>query len=198
MEAALLKQVPLSFSKINLLRLKLQLFRNSKEKLQIINETIAACAAIHTCKSMQHRIAAGCPVCGVIHKGGKMNTQLYVKSKHRETGVYTLILLAEEEGNLQKEKVEQEEIVLENEDEYAKLHAALHYKFLSGVQAWFCAHLARRRAEVADAKLVPSHEVTVQEPTGHTPPILAPRIPFRNFRETFRLGVRAAHSHADS
>ena len=156
MEAALLKQVPLSFSKINLLRLKLQLFRNAKEKLDVINETIAACAAIHICKSMQHRNPAGCPVCGVIHKGGKMNTQLYVKSKHRETGAFTLILLSEEEENLQREKIEQEEVLSEAEDEYVKLHAALHYKFLSGVQAWFCAHLARRRAEVVDPKLVVS------------------------------------------
>ncbi len=142
---SLVRDVPLSKFQVLNLTMKRNINKEAVEKLALIKSTIANCDKVAVCKSAQHKLPSGCPTCGVIHMGGKINVTLFIKSVNRDTGVSTLIPLADEMASLQRELVKQEEIVERTTAELKVLEDQIFHRTTSAIQAWWCSFLALKR-----------------------------------------------------
>ena len=134
---SLIRDIPLTKFQVLNLTMKRNVHREAVEKLALIKTTLANCNKVAVCKSAQHKLPSGCPTCGVIHMGGKINVTLFVKSVSRETGVSTLIPLVDEMALLQRELVVQEEVVERTTKELNELEAQIFHKTTSAIQAWY-------------------------------------------------------------
>ena len=142
---SLVRDVPLSKFQVLNLTMKRNINKEAVEKLALIKSTIVNCDKVAICKSAQHKLPSGCPTCGVIHMGGKINVTLFIKSVNRETGVSTLIPLVDEMASLQRELVKQEEIVERTTAELKVLEDQIFHRTTSAIQAWWCSFLALKR-----------------------------------------------------
>ena len=148
---SLMRDIPLTKFQVLTLTMKRNIHKEAVAKLALINTTLANCNKIAVCKSAQHKLPSGCPTCGVIHMGGKINVTLFVKSVSRETGVSTLIPLVDEMALLQRELVMQEELVERTTKELNELEAQIFHKTTSAIQAWWCSFLALKRIRRVNA-----------------------------------------------
>ena len=156
MERSLRRYVPIPKSRADIWRLKATQTNQCKAKLNMILDRIKKCSLMPVCKSPFHMRPSGCPVCEVIHLGTVLDTSLYVRSKHVDTGVEVLIKLEYEIDMLTEALQRQLRIVADAEEDLRTFEDALLSQVTVAVQKWYCCYRSRQQCAREEKKLMRS------------------------------------------
>lgn len=143
MESSQRRLVPLPREKLDMLKSDRAKLKSLLAEMTVIQDTIVSYEATKTCKSMLHATPAGCPVCGVILMGGKMDPIAMVRAIDRVSGTYKLEKLEVDLAKNKADEEKQQKAIDSFREEIHVLEVTMFKLARDNIQAWWASLLAK-------------------------------------------------------
>lgn len=143
MEASQRRLVPLPKDKLYMLKADRAKLKTLLAEMTVIQETITGYEATKTCTSLLHTTPSGCPICGVILMGGKMDPVAMVKAVDRVSGTYKLEKLEVDLAKQRDDEDKQQKAIDSFREEIHVLEVIMFKLARDNIQAWWASLLAK-------------------------------------------------------